>query len=81
MYKSKKIFCKNKHGYIFLCSKFLKQYININGNFQYIAMIKPISSTGIQFSYIIMNEDWEIDSMSERLYSLFGKKHFILIKT
>ena len=25
-----------------------------------------------------MNEDWEIDSMSERLYSLFGKKKEIV---
>lgn len=36
-------------------------------------MIRPtIPSAGSKVGYIICNEDWEVDSMSESLYEGFG---------
>lgn len=51
----------------------------MTGKCEYVAMIRPIKpSAGTEICYIICNEDWDIDSMSEGLYEGFGKLSIIL---
>ncbi|EGR32786.1 hypothetical protein IMG5_070680, partial [Ichthyophthirius multifiliis] len=73
LYSQKKIFCLNKLGYIFPVWKFVKQYVTLNCKCDYITMIRPVNSyTGRQLNYIILNENWEIDSMSQIFYEILG---------
>ena len=59
----------NKQGYVFSAWKFVKQYVTISSKCEYVAMFRPISPpAGTKIYYIIMNEEWEVDSMSEALY-------------
>lgn len=44
-------------------------------------MIRPITPpAGTKIYYIILNDDWEIDSMSEQLYEGLGLLIIISIK-
>ncbi|KAL4499680.1 hypothetical protein ABPG72_017220 [Tetrahymena utriculariae] len=73
LYSQRKIFCLNKAGYLFAAWKFVKQYVTTNSICEYVALIRPIvPPAGIKIYYIILNEEWDIDSMSEGLYESFG---------
>ncbi|KAL4476170.1 hypothetical protein ABPG74_009903 [Tetrahymena malaccensis] len=73
LYSQRKIFCLNKAGYLFAAWKFVKQYVTTNSRCEYVALIRPIvAPAGIKIYYVILNEEWDIDSMSEGLYESFG---------
>ncbi|KAM3142475.1 hypothetical protein pb186bvf_005377 [Paramecium bursaria] len=63
-YNKRLIFGIHKDGYLFRCSKYLKFIVNIHNQFEYICMIRPIT---IETHYIIFNQEWEIQSISEKL--------------
>lgn len=55
-----------KKGYVFAAWKFLKLFVNLHGETEFVSLIRPIlNPTGSKINYIIFNEDWEIDGMTE----------------
>ncbi|KAM3144172.1 hypothetical protein pb186bvf_003634 [Paramecium bursaria] len=67
LYSKKIIFALNKYGYLMQCSKYLKFMINPNQQIEFICMIRQIK---IQSYIILLNLDWEIESMSQQLQDL-----------
>jgi len=79
--KQKNLYCKSvklavhKHGYIFPVYKFLKLYVNIESVAEFIALLRPVAgSGGPQPNYILLNNLWEIDSMSNELHMAMNLK-------
>ncbi|EGR29365.1 hypothetical protein IMG5_156920 [Ichthyophthirius multifiliis] len=81
MYSQRRIFCQNKQGQLFAAWKFIKQYVTLQGQSQFIALIRPITFfNGRIINFIIFNEDWEIESMSKELFDLFGDSENKILK-
>lgn len=69
LYRQTKVFCLHKMGYIFQAYKFLKLYLNPRGNLEYVSLIRPIlKNEADQTNFIVLNENWEIDSMSHSIW-------------
>lgn len=64
----------NKLGYLFKAWKFVKQFVTLTGKCEYVSLIRPITPpAGTKIFYVILNDDWEVDSMSQEIYEGFGK--------
>ncbi|EGR33918.1 hypothetical protein IMG5_031020 [Ichthyophthirius multifiliis] len=73
LYSQRKVFCMNKQGDIFQSYKYVKQFVTLQGNCEYIALIRPIKSPqGLKQLFLILNENWEIDCMSDIIYQALG---------
>lgn len=54
-----------KKGNVFAAWKFLKLYVNLRGETEFVSLIRPIlNPAGSKINYIIFNDDWEIDAMT-----------------
>ncbi|KAL4511596.1 hypothetical protein ABPG72_012441 [Tetrahymena utriculariae] len=72
LYSQKKIYCVQKKGNVFSGWKFLKLFVNLQGIAEFVCLIRPIlNPAGSKLNYIIFNDDWEVDSMSQLLYEYF----------
>ncbi|KAL4500954.1 hypothetical protein ABPG73_013692 [Tetrahymena malaccensis] len=72
LYSQKKIYCVQKKGNVFSGWKFLKLFVNLHGIAEFVCLIRPIlNPAGSKLNYIIFNDDWEVDSMSQLLYEYF----------
>lgn len=55
-----------KKGDLFSAWKFLKLYVTAHGDTEFVSLIRPIlNPTGSKVNYIIINEDWEVDAMTQ----------------
>ncbi|EAR94555.2 transmembrane protein, putative (macronuclear) [Tetrahymena thermophila SB210] len=72
LYSQKKVYCVQKKGNVFSGWKFLKLFVNLHGIAEFVCLIRPIlNPAGSKLNYIIFNDDWEVDSMSQLLYEYF----------
>ena len=61
-----------KKGNLFTAWKFLKLFVTSSGETEFVALIRPIMNpAGSKVNYLIINEDWEVDSMTQQIYELF----------
>jgi len=66
LYSQKEIYCVMKKGNLFSAWKFLKLYVTSSGDTEFVALIRPIMNPpGSKVNYLIINEDWEVDSMTQ----------------
>ncbi len=70
MFKHKRVYCLHKFGHCFLANKYLKILVLPTCSFDYIAMIRPLHNK--LFEFILMNDQWEIDSMTLKTANIFG---------
>jgi hypothetical protein len=50
---------------MFTAQKFLKLYVDLNGQSQYVVMIRPTDlNNEKKHDVIILNQDWEINGMT-----------------
>ncbi|CAD8088570.1 unnamed protein product [Paramecium primaurelia] len=76
LYKRKKAFCIHDQGYIITVYKYLKYIYNYTSNqIEYIAMFRQIQT---KQQYLLLNEDWEIDSCTQFLQDIIGIKSLSL---
>ncbi|CAK83451.1 unnamed protein product (macronuclear) [Paramecium tetraurelia] len=76
LYKRKKAFCMHDSGYIIIVYKYLKCIYNYNSNqIEYIAMFRQIQT---KQEYLLLNEDWEVDSCTQLLQDIIGIKSLSL---
>ncbi|CAD8070191.1 unnamed protein product [Paramecium primaurelia] len=65
LYSQRKVYCIHKSGYMFTAQKFLKLYIDLNGQSQFVVMIRPTDlNNEKKHDVIILNQDWEINGMT-----------------
>lgn len=51
----------------------MKQYVTLTGKCEYVALIRPIPFlSGAKIFFIILTDDWEVDSMTDTLYEGLG---------
>ncbi|CAD8078540.1 unnamed protein product [Paramecium primaurelia] len=70
LYKKRKILALNNEKYLMPCKKYLKWHISPLSQIEYICMIRPIYRHQ-SVNYILVNSDWEIDSVSEQIAEYF----------
>ncbi|CAD8093306.1 unnamed protein product [Paramecium sonneborni] len=76
LYKRKKAFCMHDSGYIVIVYKYLKCIYNYNSNqIEYIAMFRQIQT---KQQYLLLNEDWEVDSCTQLIQDIIGIKQLSL---
>ncbi|CAD8082241.1 unnamed protein product [Paramecium sonneborni] len=76
LYKRKKAFCMHDSGYIIIVYKYLKFIYNYNSNqIEYIAMFRQIQT---KQQYLLLNEDWEVDSCTQLIQDIIGIKSLSL---
>ncbi|CAD8107864.1 unnamed protein product [Paramecium primaurelia] len=70
LYSQRKIYCLHKSGFMFTAWKFLKLYVDLNGQSQFVIMIRPTDfDNEKKHDYIILNNDWEINGMTNNVLS------------
>ncbi|CAD8121761.1 unnamed protein product [Paramecium sonneborni] len=68
LYSQRKIYCLHKSGIMFTAWKFLKLYVDLNGLSQFVIMIRPTDfDNEKKHDYIILNNDWEINGMTNNV--------------
>ncbi|CAD8078717.1 unnamed protein product [Paramecium primaurelia] len=76
LYKRKKAFCMHDSGHIVIVYKYLKYIYNyISNQIEYIAMFRQIQT---KQEYLLLNEDWEVDSCTQLLQDIIGIKSLSL---
>ncbi|CAD8103337.1 unnamed protein product [Paramecium sonneborni] len=79
LFKKLKIFYINETSHIVQANKYLKCIINQKMQIEYVCMIRPIIKMTPN-NFILLNEYWEIDSMTAQLDQLFTKQSCLLIQ-
>ncbi|CAK58161.1 unnamed protein product (macronuclear) [Paramecium tetraurelia] len=70
LYSQRKIYCLHKSGFMFTAWKFLKLYVDLNGLSQFVIMVRPTDfDNEKKHDYIILNNDWEINGMTNNVLS------------
>ncbi|CAD8195861.1 unnamed protein product [Paramecium octaurelia] len=70
LYSQRKIYCLHKSGVMFTAWKFLKLYVDLNGQSQFVIMVRPTDfDNEKKHDYIILNNDWEINGMTNNVLS------------
>ncbi|CAD8082471.1 unnamed protein product [Paramecium sonneborni] len=69
-YKKRKVLALNNEKYLMPCKKYLKWHLSPLTQIEYICMIRPIYRQQ-SISYILVNNDWEIDCVSEQIAEFF----------
>ncbi|CAD8103477.1 unnamed protein product [Paramecium sonneborni] len=68
LYSQRKVYCIHKSGYMFTAQKFLKLYVDLNGQSQFVVMIRPTDlNNEKKHDVIILNQDWEINGMTQNV--------------
>lgn len=83
LYSQKKVYCIHKSGVLFTAWKFVKLYVDMNGQSQFVVMIRPTDlNNEKKHDFIVINSDWEINGMTANLHqilhvdsSIFQKKN------
>ncbi|CAD8177941.1 unnamed protein product [Paramecium pentaurelia] len=78
LYKRKKVYFQHQQNYIIPANKYLKLECNRFNQLEFICMIRPLIRLQQQ-NYLILNEDWEIDSMTLQLMPLLLPKICVFI--
>ncbi|CAK86969.1 unnamed protein product (macronuclear) [Paramecium tetraurelia] len=78
LYNRKKVYMQHQQNYIIPANKYLKLEINRFNQLEFICMIRPLIRLQQQ-NYLILNEDWEIDSMTVQLLPLLISKVCVFI--
>ncbi|CAD8090308.1 unnamed protein product [Paramecium sonneborni] len=79
LFKKLKIFYMNETQHIVQANKYLKCILNQKMSIEYVCMIRPIIKMA-PANFILLNELWEIDSMTTQLDQLFTKQSCLLIQ-
>ncbi|CAD8162994.1 unnamed protein product [Paramecium octaurelia] len=76
LYKRRKAFCMHDSGYIITAYKYLKYIYNYASNqIEYIAMFRQIQT---KQQYLLLNDEWEVDSCTQLLQDIIGIKQISL---
>ncbi|CAD8068730.1 unnamed protein product [Paramecium sonneborni] len=68
LYSQRKVYCIHKNGYMFTAQKFLKLYVDLNGQSQFVVMLRPTDiNNEKKHDVIILNSDWEINGMTPNI--------------
>ncbi|CAD8089602.1 unnamed protein product [Paramecium sonneborni] len=68
LYSQRKVYCIHKTGYMFTAQKFLKLYVDLNGQSQFVVMLRPTDiNNEKKHDVIILNSDWEINGMTPNI--------------
>ncbi|CAD8093131.1 unnamed protein product [Paramecium sonneborni] len=70
LYKRRKVLALNHEKQVIPCKKYLKWHLSPLSRIEYICMIRPIYRHQ-SISYILVNNDWEIDCVSEQIAEFF----------
>ncbi|CAD8177939.1 unnamed protein product [Paramecium pentaurelia] len=79
LFKKLKIFYINETQNIVQANKYLKCILNQKMSIEYVCMIRPIIKMAPS-NFILLNENWEIDSTTIQLDQLFSKQSCLLIQ-
>lgn len=70
LYSQRRIFCIHKSGTMFTAWKFLKLYVDMNGQSQFVIMVRPTDyNNEKKHDYVILNNDWEVNGMTNNVLS------------
>ncbi|CAD8103336.1 unnamed protein product [Paramecium sonneborni] len=78
LYNRRKIYLQHQQNYIIPANKYLKLECNKFNQLEFICMIRPLLRLQQQ-NYLILNEDWEVDSMTISLIPLLLPKLCVFI--
>ncbi|CAK86968.1 unnamed protein product (macronuclear) [Paramecium tetraurelia] len=79
LFKKLKIFYINETSNIVQANKYLKCILNQKMSIEYVCMIRPIIKL-TPTNFILLNENWEIDSTTIQIEKLFQKQSCLLIQ-
>lgn len=75
MYTSKKVHCVSHNKGVFEAWKFLKLFVNMIGDSEFVALLRPIpNNTGgaVVKGLVVFNDDFEVDAMSSDIYDILN---------
>ena len=75
LYEQRKVFGRNREGYVFPMWLIVKQFNNLQGLVEYVGLIRPMSEKKEDpHEYILLNEYGEVGGITKNLVPLLGIK-------